>query len=113
MRYKNTKTGAVIDSSFVISGDDWAPAENEKKLEQSKKEGNKKEEKTPQQDPPEVEGESSEGEEKQLEEEKTGNETFDSITVPQIKQELDAFGIEYNPRAKKQELYDLMMAQGE
>lgn len=23
MRYKNTKTGAVIDSPFVIKGDDW------------------------------------------------------------------------------------------
>ncbi|EME8143292.1 hypothetical protein I4L49_001489 [Enterococcus faecium] len=108
MRYKNKVTGAVFDSSFPIFGENWAPVENEKKIEQSKKE-----EKTPQQDPPEVEGESSEGEEKQFEEEKTGDENFDSITIPQIKQELDAFGIEYNPRAKKQELYDLMMAQGE
>ena len=31
------------------------------------------------------------------------------ITIKDIKQELDAMGIEYNPRAKKQELYDLMM----
>lgn len=23
MRYKNTKTGAVIDSPFVIKGDNW------------------------------------------------------------------------------------------
>lgn len=31
------------------------------------------------------------------------------VTIKDIKQELDAMGIEYNPRAKKQELYDLMM----
>lgn len=27
MRYKNTKTGAIIDSSCVISGGDWIKVE--------------------------------------------------------------------------------------
>ena len=40
------------------------------------------------------------------------DDAYDSITVPQIKQELDAFGIEYDKRSNKQVLYDLMMAQG-
>lgn len=34
MRYKNTKTGAVIDSPFVIRGDNWEeikPKPNPKK----------------------------------------------------------------------------------
>ncbi|MGX7134320.1 hypothetical protein [Enterococcus thailandicus] len=99
MRYKNTKTGAVIDSSFVISGDDWARVEKPK--EQIKQEIHQ------------VIDEEQQEEQQEAIESKTGDENFDSITVPQIKQELDAFGIEYNPRAKKQELYDLMMAQGE
>lgn len=108
MRYKNTKTGAVIDSSFVISGDDWARVEKPKEpikqeIPQVIDEEHQQEHQQEQQDQVEQEGIES----------KTGDENFDSITVPQIKQELDAFGIEYNPRAKKQELYDLMMAQGE
>ncbi len=102
MRYKNTETGAVVDSSFVISGGDWVLVE---KTKESIKQEN-----------PQVIDEERQSEQVEQEvknEYETGDATFDSITVPQIKQELDAFGIEYNPRAKKQELYDLMMAQGE
>ncbi|MFL8969313.1 hypothetical protein ACKA04_04490 [Helcococcus kunzii] len=33
----------------------------------------------------------------------------EDITVREIKQELDAFGIKYNPKAKKDELYNLMI----
>lgn len=113
MRYKNTKTGAVIDSSFVISGDDWARVEKPK--EPTKQEMTKVIDEEHQQEQQEEQQEQVEQEQVEQEaiESKTGDENFDSITVPQIKQELDAFGIEYNPRAKKQELYDLMMSQGE
>lgn len=110
MRYKNTKTGAVIDSSFVISGDDWARVEKPK--EQIKQEIHQVIDEEQQEERQEEQVE-KQVEQEATEESKTGDENFDSITVPQIKQELDAFGIEYNPRAKKQELYDLMMAQGE
>ncbi|MFB8539432.1 hypothetical protein [Enterococcus thailandicus] len=105
MRYKNTKTGAVIDSSFVISGDDWARVEKPKEPIKQEIHQVIDEERQEEQVEKQAEQEATES--------KTGDENFDSITVPQIKQELDAFGIEYNPRAKKQELYDLMMAQGE
>ena len=37
---------------------------------------------------------------------------FKNINIEQIKQELDAFGVKYDPKAKKKELYDLMLAQG-
>lgn len=43
----------------------------------------------------------------------TGDAAYDGINKKQIMQELDAFGIEYNPKANKPELYALMMAQGE
>ncbi|WP_430596999.1 hypothetical protein [Enterococcus sp. DIV0174] len=111
MRYKNTKTGAVIDSSFVISGDDWARVEKPK--EQIKQEIHQVIDEEHQQEQQEEQQEKQQEKQQEGIESKTGDENFDSITVPQIKQELDAFGIEYNPRAKKQELYDLMMAQGE
>lgn len=106
MEYKNTKTGVTFSSPCVISGGDWVLVEDSKKTEQSKKEMEKQEK----QDPPE--DKVREVAEKQVEEDKTGDPAFDSITVPQIKHELDAFGIKYSATAKKQELYDLMMAQG-
>ncbi|MFS0967959.1 hypothetical protein ACFC3P_02385 [Enterococcus thailandicus] len=99
MEYKNTKTGVTFSSPCVVSGGDWVLVEKTK--EPTK------------QEIPQVIDEEQQEEQQEAIESKTGDENFDSITVPQIKQELDAFGIEYNPRAKKQELYDLMMAQGE
>ncbi|WP_418267991.1 hypothetical protein [Enterococcus hirae] len=109
MKYKNTKTGVTFSSSCVISGGDWVLVEDNKKTEQSKREM-EKQEKQEKQDP--LEDKVREVAEKQVEEDKTGDPAFDSITVPQIKQELDAFGIKYSATAKKQELYDLMMSQG-
>ncbi|EOH55941.1 hypothetical protein UA3_01124 [Enterococcus faecium EnGen0263] len=106
MKYKNTKTGVTFSSSCVISGGDWVLVEDNKKTEQSKREMEKQEKQDP------LEDKVREVAEKQVEEDKTGDPAFDSITVPQIKQELDAFGIKYSATAKKQELYDLMMSQG-
>ena len=106
MEYKNTKTGVTFSSPCVISGGDWVLVEDNKKTEQSKR----KMEKQEKEDLPE--DKVREVAEKQVEEDKTGDPAFDSITVPQIKQELDAFGIKYSATAKKQELYDLMMSQG-
>lgn len=43
MKYINTKTGAVIDTAFVISGDNWKELVDEKKEEKkSAKKINKK-----------------------------------------------------------------------
>ena len=91
MRYKNTKTGAIIDSSCIIKGGDWIEVNEEikeVKVETQPDEVNKVEE--TKKEPEQKEG-------------------FDGITIKEIKQELDAFGIKYNPRANKQELYDLML----
>ena len=97
MRYKNTKTGAIIDSPCTISGGDWVKYTNEAKkiIVETEEEVEKI---------IEVEEVAS-----KVEAEPEDEEDFDGITVKEIKQELDAFGIEYNPRAKKQELYDLMI----
>lgn len=93
MEYRNTKTGAIIDSPCIISGGDWVEWAEKEINEIKAKEVNEVEEVK----------EIKEAEESEKEED------FDGITVKEIKQELDAFGIKYNPRAKKQELYDLMI----
>lgn len=102
MQYKNTKTNVVIKSNCTISGGDWVLVEEvnkEKKLPT----------KLPPEPPKEPEKENTEN---QNGTEDENLDAFNGITVAQIKQELDAFGIEYDPKAKKQELYDLMMQSG-
>lgn len=94
MKYKNTKTGAIIDSPCKISGGDWI--EIKETLEKTAEENRTVEENE------EVTVEVTEEKEEEIEE-------IDGITKKEIMQELDAFGIEYNPRAKKQELYNLML----
>ncbi len=105
MRYINTKTGAVIDSSFAISGGDWT---SEDKIPRAVEAPNEPEVV----EPPKAD-ESPKSEPVTALVNPTGaGDAYDSITVAQIKQELDAFGVEYDKRANKQALYDLMMSQG-
>ena len=94
MRYFNTLTKATIDTEFKISGGDWVLEDELKKVVVDTVDDNQKE----------VE---------QVSEETTGDEKYDSVTKVQIMQELDAFGIEYDKKATKRVLYDLMTTQGE
>lgn len=84
--YINTKTGARISSPDVLYGENWEVVDEEVK-EEVKNDSNKKEEKD--------------------QEEKSSDE----ITKREIMAELDALGIEYNPKARKDELYKLMMGE--
>ena len=94
MRYFNTLTKATIDTEFKISGGDWVfEDELEKVVVDTVDDKQKKVE--------------------QVSEGTTGDETYDGITKAQITQELDAFGIEYDKKATKRVLYDLMTTQGE
>lgn len=83
--YINTKTGARISSPDVLYGENWKKVGEEVKEEVEKVEKEIKEEK----------------------EEKSSDE----ITKNDIMAQLDALGIEYNPKAKKDELYKLMMGE--
>lgn len=113
-KYRNKKTGATFVSSFDCSGGDWIVVEESKeqnedteKSQQTADDGQKENDQVEEQ----VDQESKDNQQEQEPEDqepKTGTD-FDTITVKQIKQELDAFGIKYDPRAKKQVLYDLMM----
>lgn len=101
VKYKNTRTGAIIDSPCKISGGNWIELKEEEEVQV--------EEVNDVEDKNKIDEENIEVEEQGEVEEEKEAEDFDGITKKQIMQELDAFGIEYNPRAKKQELYDLMM----
>ena len=94
MRYFNTLTKATIDTEFKISGGDWVLEDELEKVVVDTVDDNQKE----------VE---------QVSEETTGDEKYDSVTKAQIMQELDAFGIEYDKKATKRALHDLMTTQGE
>lgn len=90
MRYINTKTRAIIDSPFAISGGDWieySPAILEAEEITDK-----------------VETDNGIDEERIIEAES-------DITKKEIMAELDALGIEYDSKAKKEDLYKLMMGE--
>ena len=98
MRYFNTLTKATIDTEFKISGGDWVLEDELKKVVVD------------------IVVDTDDDKQKEVEqvsEEATGDETYDGITKAQIMQELDAFGVEYDKKATKRVLYDLMLSQGE
>lgn len=85
MKYFNKKTGAILDSPSSISGGDWIKYdEKDKEKEESAEKVETKEENT---------------------EDKSG------MTKEEVMNELDALGIEYNKKAKKEDLIKLMMGE--
>ena len=113
MKYKNTRTGAVISSLSTISGKYWIEVEDrasDKEKEKVEDQGSNDEKvntDVPDKvtDAPDV----KQIVEEVVEEIDASSDGIDGITVKEIKQELDAFGIKYDPRMKKQELYELML----
>lgn len=106
MRYKNIITGAVIDSSFKISGGDWKAVANQKEVAQQATippvaAALSDSEDVLEPDPEPISEPEPDG--------PTGNADIDSLGKKDIIQELEAMGIDHNPRDKKQVLYDLMM----
>lgn len=88
MKFINRKTGAIIDSDSLLGGawEIYEPTKDTKTKEKTvkKEEVNTKEE----------------------EKKETSKET--DLTVREIKQELDAFGVEYNSKATKSELLKIL-----
>ena len=100
-KYKNTRTGATIDVASIVSGEHWfliddEPVKNVENIEDVAVSNNSQLHNSELKDPLKQED---------------GNEPsgVSDITKAQIMQELDAFGIKYDPRMKKQELYELML----
>lgn len=104
MRYKNTKTGAIISSSCKVSGGDWVPYDkvNLEEKQAVKVEVVQKEEK-PVQETPKPKPKT----EKKVE----SDESSDGVTKKQIMQELDAMGIKYDKNDRKDVLYQLMIGE--
>lgn len=91
MRYRNLKTGAIFDSPCAISGGDWVAEETTIAIKVEAKHVEVK------------------VKEKIEEIEDTSVEGLDGVTKKEIMQELEAMGIEYDPRARKEILYNLML----
>lgn len=82
MKYINTRTGAIIDSPCLISGGDWIEYGKQKPKKEVVKEVKK-----------------------------TVEETSTDLTKEEVMNELDALGMEYNKKAKKEDLIKLMMGE--
>lgn len=92
MEYKNLRTGVVIDTPDIIAGGNWVLESDYK----SSEEVNEHQEIVV-------------DDKEDLNQSNNDQNDSEEITKKEIMQELDAFGIEYNPRDKKQVLYELMM----
>lgn len=88
MRYKDIKTGAIIVTDSVLSGD-WVLAD-ELAVNAEK-------------EPSEIEKDPDVVEEPIEEDEK-----LDKLTVPELKARLDELGVTYPTSAKKQDLIDIL-----
>lgn len=95
-KYYNIKTRAIVDSPFVISGENW------KEYDKVLAEGESK--------PEDDEGvEDSSTEDTSTEDVEDDGLVSGDMTRDEIKAELDALGVSYDPKAKKDDLYNLML----
>lgn len=85
MKYLNKRTGAIIDSPSPVSGGDWVEYNGKETVIKAPTETKNEEVKKP------VEESSTE------------------LTKAEIINELEALGIEYDKKAKKEELLTLLM----
>lgn len=107
-KYVNKRTGAVIETDCELLGE-WVPDGTLPVLKVTELSKEAAEEFIKDVETVKEVLQAVEEPERVIEETVEDVDGIDGVTVKQIKQELDAFGIAYDPRAKKKELYDLMM----
>lgn len=100
MIYKNTKTGAIVDSSCVISGENWIKVDDID--EQVDVDVNIDVDNAP------IDSETPGEEGKEVIDDSEDDPEMEPVSKKEIMQELDSMGIKYNARASKKDLYDLM-----
>ena len=93
-KYYNTKTRAIIDSPFLISGVNWIKYEDKDQVEET-----------------EVQAVEDKIVEEAEEKESEKPSAVKKFTKADIVNELEALGIEYDKKATKDELYALLMEQ--
>lgn len=108
MEYRNKKTGFSFFSECKVSGEDWEPVKTKEKLDKAAQQDTTPVASVQNISEPVTEPEPTVAYEPDPNE-PTGNADIDSLSKKDIIQELEAMGIEHNPRDKKQVLYDLMM----
>ena len=85
MKYFNKKTGAIVDSPCLISGGDWVEYDKRKDVEENPA--------------PNVKSE------------KSVEESSTDLTKEEVINELEALGIDYDKKSKKEDLIKLMMGE--
>ncbi|WP_125767353.1 hypothetical protein [Lapidilactobacillus wuchangensis] len=107
MEYRNKHTGITINTNCKIAGNDWELVDKQNSANQQVTV--KQENVTKPADQPDQ----TETDEIRDEELDAANAAgIEDVTVKEIKAELDALGVEYDPKAKKPALYALMMKHG-
>lgn len=85
MRYFNKKTGAILDSPSKIYGGQWIEYDKKDDIQEVPKDN--------------------------VEVKKPVEESSTDLTKEEIMNELDALGIDYDKKAKKEDLIKLMMGE--
>lgn len=85
MRYFNKKTGAILDSPSKIYGGQWIEYDKKDDVQEAPKE--------------------------KVEIKKPVEESSTDLTKEEVMNELDALGIDYDKKAKKEDLLKLMMGE--
>ena len=85
MRYINRKTGAILDSPSIIYGGDWVDYDKKDEVQEAA--------------------------EKKSEVKKESKKDSSELTKEEIINELEALGIDYDKKAKKEDLIKLMMGE--
>lgn len=85
MRYFNKKTGAILDSPSKVYGGNWIEYDKKDDAQEAPKE--------------------------KVEVKKPVEESSTDLTKEEIMNELDALGIDYDKKAKKEDLIKLMMGE--
>lgn len=84
MKYLNKRTGAILDSPSKIYGGEWIEYDSKEAIKETSSEKN-------------------------LEDKKSAEESSTDLTKEEIINELEALGIDYDKKAKKEDLIKLMM----
>ena len=84
--YVNKKTGAIISTNGIISGEHWELIDKNKEELSEKVESNHD----------------------VTEEVVDADENLDELTVPELKARLDEMGVTYPTKSKKQDLIDIL-----
>lgn len=110
MEYRNKNTGNTINTNCKIAGNDWELVGKQDKPKTNNQQVAEEQENIT---APADQQEQTELNKSQDEELAAANAAgIEDVTVKEIKEELDALGVEYDPKAKKPALYALMMKHG-